>query len=486
MKIVHRECPIGVISTNTQASAAIGIIRLSGFSNINDFSETLSVSKWVPRFAHLLKVTDEEGNILDEGIGLYFEGPNSFTGENVLELHLHGNPLNLQRILDFICSKYEIETALPGEFSYRAFRNDKLNLSQVEGLDLLLNANSGFGLSAANEMLSNELYKDYVKMRNDFLELRAAIELSIDFSEDVGEEQIKSKISSCMDFLGGNIESLNQRCGGSLSDLLTPSVGLFGKTNAGKSTLFNKLVRKERAIVSEIHGTTRDYVSEYWNVLRQPFRLLDTAGLRASQDLVEKEGISRSLALFSESFFKILVVNPYQDISGVESHLLEDADAIVLTHLDRTDGVYKLDENFNSKIKKFSFDGPIGADHKFGPIGPVFKMVGPIGPENESGPIGATRDNGPIGPVQSLEELVIEKYQRLTEGNPIPIQRHRDLILAIFEKYQALKVTLEQETDLAIISSDINMLGNSMDELLGIVNSQEVLDHIFANFCIGK
>jgi tRNA modification GTPase len=485
MKIIHRDCPIAVISTNSQASAALGVIRFSGFSSIELFSDSLSVENWLPRHAHFLKVRDDNGDILDEGIGLFFNAPNSFTGENVLELQLHGNPLSLKRILEFFCKKYNFEVALPGEFSYRAFKNEKLNLSQVEGLDLLLNANSGFGLSAANKMLNNELYESYLGLRGDYLELRSAVEISIDFSEDVGSDIVNKKIKDSLKKLGNSIEQLNRRCIGELSDLLTPNITLFGKTNAGKSTFFNEVLGTDRAIVSGTHGTTRDFVSEYLTLGGVPFKLVDTAGLRETVSEVEIEGIGRSLSLAGSSFFKILVINPIQDTADLGEDLIELADAVVFTHLDLAgDSSVSFPTSFAEDLQKFSMSGPMGAKEG-GPIGP-WGCLGPIGPVfTNGGPMGA-KESGPIEPLLSLEELILQKYQSLTVSNPIPIQRHRDLILKIYIKFQELRDLLEIEADIAIISHEINSLGVELDELLGIVNSQEVLDHIFANFCIGK
>lgn len=481
------------VSTGLNEKSALGIVRVSGFQNL-DFLKSLTNRKGSiePRKAYFTRFFDSEGQVLDEGIFLYFKGPHSFTGENVIEFNLHGNPLLLERFVDHLVGAYGFKRAKPGEFSYRAMCNNKLNLTQIEGLDLLLNANSGFGLKAGTELLHNELFKEYGKLKALFLEMKASLELLIDFAEDVGEDEIISKLNRDMKSFKVAIGKLKSRTQGRLNDVLAPSVGLFGQTNAGKSTFFNKLYGDRRAIVSNVHGTTRDYISETIQIEGQPFKLVDTAGLRETTESVESAGINRSLELLESTFFKVLLINPFDEFS---LDLPRGIDCIVLTHAD-VDGFIEASKPFlkDTKINVFASGGSIGAEN-FGPIGPNSKSgptgakqdSGSIGPVSKNGPIGAAISlDGPIGPGVSLETAILMRYQELISNNPIPIERHRHEISNIYDSFYELLSTYESSQDLAILSSVFNRLGSSLDQLIGVVSPQEVLDHIFENFCIGK
>lgn len=503
MKAYFSDDPIVAVSTGTTEKSALGIIRLSGFKDLS-FLPRLIKRKLSPEShkVYFSRFYGKDGSILDEGVLTYFKAPKSFTGENTLEITVHGNPFNLERIVQYLTEEFEFRPAEPGEFSYRALRNNKLNLTQVEGLDLLLNASSSFGLNAGLKALNNDLHESYMSLRHHLLELKASVELLIDFSEDVGEEEIWSKINQELYSLKKMVNSLKKRTEGNLSELLNPSISLIGPTNAGKSTFFNKLLGRNRAIVSDIHGTTRDFISEFIYIKGQAFNLIDTAGLRENAEEVERIGIKQSLEINKKSFFKVLVLNPFSPQSLDQKSL--EIDALVLTHSDLP-GFEVACESFSKQFPEIPIfkSGPIGAGEEVGPIGPVGNsgsigaknINGPIGADEKSGPMGAVLLRGPIGPDkksgpmgagESLEDFIFEEYQLLMEGNPIAIQRHRNVISAIYDKLNKIYREREHLSDAAILSHHINILAGLFDELVGIVSPQEVLDHIFANFCIGK
>lgn len=471
------EGPIVAVSTSTSSKAALGIVRVSGFDNLDWLYKLTGKSqdKTInPRYAYFSSFQKEGGELIDEGIFTFFKGPKSFTGENLVEFSLHGNPLLLDQFVDYLHESFQFSRAKPGEFSFRALKNKKLNLTQVEGLDLILNANSAFGLKAGGQGLSNELYEDYLRLRSEFLEIRACIELLIDFAEDVGEEEIFQKMDRHLSVFKELIENLYKRSQGNLSHLLTPQVSLVGATNAGKSTLFNKLLNRERAIVSDIHGTTRDFISEYLYLDGHNFQIIDTAGLRETDEKIERVGIEQSLKINKDSFFKILVVNPFDEISFDPEGITFDA--IVFTHSD-LDGFEEAKYKFKS--------GPMGAILESGSIGAGVGN-GPMGAIFESGPMGAKIESGPIGPTYSLEDYILMKYQELISKEPVPIKRHRYVISDIYDRFYEFSGTWYNTKDMAVISSLCSRVSVSIDELMGIVSSQEVLDHIFENFCIGK
>ena len=518
MNQYFRDDPIVAVSTSTQSQAAIGIIRITGFKDLSFLKPLCGLSEVKPRYAHYVSIKDSE-SVLDDGVLLFFKAPHSFTGENVIEFQVHGNPFNLERIISLLISQYGFKKAFPGEFTYRALRNKKMNLTQVEGLDLLLNASSSFGLSQATKIMNNELFEEYTALRDSYISLRSSIELAIDFSEDVGEEEISKLITSQTHHIDKIINNLFKRSQGDINSLLSPKIGLYGETNAGKSTLFNQIVGQDRAIVSDIHGTTRDFVSEYIYIDSQAYQLIDTAGLRDSSDTIEQEGISRGKRLIEQCFLRFYLIN----IKTWKGELRSiTPSAYILTHVDLLNDteLLSLKSRLSSLEQPIFISGPMGAvskigpieplynkngpmgagdsfgpmgpdtSFKFGPMGPLLFSPGPMGAEfyNELGPMGADslKSTGPMGPVLSLNTLISNTYRSKSSLNPIPISRHRDVITDIYNRFTHIKQYIFNNQDIAIISHEINTLGIYIDELVGITSPDDVLDNIFSNFCIGK
>lgn len=595
--------PIIACSTGIQSNTAIAVIRLSGFKNVSDLQKFFSfnLSKTEARKSHLSNVVFKD-KIFDNGLFVFFPEGGSYTGENVLELSVHGNQLNIQRILDLFIQEGGFRSAHPGEFTYRALKNKKLSLSQVEGLDMLLNANSSLMLSQGLDILQGDLHAQYLALYDAFLKLKAAVEISIDFSEDVGVEETQLLFNNSFDKFFKIISSLKTRTEGNVSALLAPEIVLVGQTNAGKSSLFNILLKHDRSIVSNIAGTTRDYVSEVIHIDGTNFKLVDTAGIRESQDVIENIGIDRAMGILSRAFYKILIVNPYETNA---EYLMKFSDVnfdfLVVSHSDKADFDKVVSLVDFSKIKtrniaKATFEntqvGSIGPLSLSGPMGPLLQSLGPIGPKSEnngpieplsersgsigpeekvsgsiepkngkSGPIGPSFINSPmkknfenetdslkvndkssgpiepeakissfevknnlqnyssktfadgvgsmkgesssIGPAEEmgcrplessksapiepvLKSEIIKKFDILTANNPILLERHRDVLNKIYRDSVDFSNNIKGLSDVAILSSEVNILGNSLTELIGIVSPDDVLNSIFSNFCIGK
>lgn len=516
---LYDDKPIIACSSGTVTNSAIGLIRLSGFSSLLDFQSfiSLDLTKVKPRYNHYCKILDGS-TVLDEVVMSFYPGPNSYNGENILEIAVHGNQINIQRILSLFVNSGLVRFAKEGEFSYRALKNKKLTLTQVEGLDLLLNANSSYMLEQGLDILQGDLHAKYSELHDAFLKLKSTIEISIDFSEDVGDENCERLLSESLKSFSRVINQLHKRIQGDMSDLSSPSVSLIGQTNAGKSSLFNLLLNNDRSIVSSIAGTTRDYVSEFLKIKGNNFRLIDTAGIRETVDQVEKIGIDRAFDIYSKSFFKVLVVNPTQVTSKEYEIFSKDCfDLIVFTHKDIStkEQLYsaldilpeaKLAINTDLFGDNDSFDllgsiGPIRLDGSMGAVDngsiePV-KNVGPMGaelsgsidPHPRIGSIGADC-SGSIGPTKSLEALVnllvSRKFNELTRDKPLLISRHRDSVNKIYLEYVKFEQNVCNINDIAILSSEINILGVKISELIGVLSPDDVLNNIFSNFCIGK
>lgn len=465
------EQAIVACSTSLASSSAIALIRISGFVNIVDLQDFFSfdLSKVQARKSHLSSIL-YNGSKLDECLLVFFPGPKSYTGENILELSVHGNPLSVQLILDAFCSSKKMRLAREGEFTYRALINKKMNLSQVEGLDLILNAQSAQVFSQGLSLMHGELHTEYLKLHSVFLLLKASVELSIDFLEDIGEDQAEKQLQFHLAQFHNLISSLHARTQSSSSDLLNPSIVLVGQVNAGKSSLFNALLKNKRSIVSPVAGTTRDFITEYTLIKGINFKLVDTAGLRITQDPIEHEGIERALGIFQHAFFRVLVINPFDtndlDFEPLFTHFKkEELDLIVLTH---SDCLF-----FEEAWAKHSSLFPVSVPKlkvAFGPIEPASFIC----------------DTGSGGSIEPLLNLALNKFIHFYQQNPILIERHRDVINKIFLQTKCLLDLLNSTSDIAIIASQINTISTALEELIGVVSTHEVLDSIFSRFCIGK
>lgn len=533
--------PIIACSTGTSSNTAIAVIRLSGFKKLLDLQKffSFSLEKVKPRLSHLTNI-EFNGKVYDNGLMVFFPEGGSYTGENVLELSVHGNQLNIQRILDLFIKNGDFRAAHPGEFTYRALKNKKLSLSQVEGLDMLLNANSSLMLSQGLDILQGDLHAQYLALYDAFLKLKAAVEISIDFSEDVGAEETQKLFQDSFNKFFKLISALKTRTEGNVSSLLAPEIVLVGQTNAGKSSLFNILLKHDRSIVSSIAGTTRDYVSEVIHIDGTNFKLVDTAGIRESSDVIENIGIDRAMGILARAFYKILIVNPYETNPEYLKKFTDiDFDFLVVSHSDKSDFLERVEKINFSLIKtknvakatfenrdlgaqaphpNFAPDGSIEPLIISGPMGPVLTKNGPIEPgttgphpnfepsapieplSKSNGPIGpSSKTSGPMGPLFNgstenssgpiepfLKAHIQQKFEKMTANNPILLERHRTVINKIYSKSVDFSNNINGLDDVAILSSEVNILGHSLTELIGIVSPDDVLNSIFANFCIGK
>ena len=467
-------------STGESSNSAISVLRIDGSFKPSDLDSFFE--RPIGQLEHA-KLTYNyiihEQKRIDQVLVVHFAAPKSFTGNDIIEIHVHGNRFNVRKIIQLFCQKFDARLATPGEFTLRALKNKKLNLAQVEGLDILLNANSSFAYSSGLSLLHGELFELYTKLYESMTSLLASVELFIDFSEDVGHDasllNFKKNLAT-FDFL---IDQLDARLSNSSSSLLDPTIVLFGKTNSGKSTLFNSLLNRERSIVSSIEGTTRDYVVEPLMIDGETFRLIDTAGIRETSDPIEGRGIEFSNELLQKSFYKIKVISAK---NFDRSEALEGFDLVCLTHLDCMQD-FALPKNISNKISVLSLDlsgsiGPLGDKFQGGPIEP---------PEYKSGPIGPFSGYSPLS-IKQVKEGIYQKFTDAMQNNPILNDRQVLKIKEIKINYIDFKNnSLDHlESDVSIVSSELKRIKYLVEELLGIITPDAVLDVVFKNFCIGK
>jgi tRNA modification GTPase len=432
-------------SSSRATNAAIAVIRLSGFKKVTEFQKFFkkNLDKIQERKMYFSQITSDE-SILDEVCFCFFKGPESYNGENILEIFIHGNLLNIDKIINLFLNDPNIREANPGEFTLRALKNKKLTLSQVEGLDLFLNANTHYSLDQGLSLLNGELHQSFLNLHHLYLKHKSSLELLIDFSDDVGEESALKLFNDTRTELFSFIEKLNLRAINTNLSLINPKIVLLGEPNAGKSTLFNSLLNKERSIVSPIQGTTRDYIEDDFFIKGNHYKLVDTAGLRETDDIIEKIGINYSKEFISSAFFKILLLDSRsQDLIKIDfSHV----DLIIITH--------------ENKIQ-FSIPSDI-------------KMI--------------TIDARNLNEIQRQDILdrVNEKYLQLTKDKPIIIDRHKKDINKLYLLMSSYIKSTTYESDVGIISHEIRILESCISDLIGIVSPDQVLNSIFSNFCIGK
>jgi tRNA modification GTPase len=435
--------------------AGVSLIRLScsDFSRY-DFDQLFGkvFSDLTPRRFYHLQIHNQ-GKLVDS-IGLVkFLGPNSFTGEDTLELYVHGNPIIVNSVLELFKDLFDFRIALPGEFSFRAFRNGKINFSELQGLELILNGDSEYAVQHGHDLLSGKDTELFKELHFYLLKLFSSFEIMVDFSDDIGEEAARREQIKCFNSLDPIIEQLKQKIQFGNKGLLHPKIVLFGAPNAGKSTLFNFLLNSNRAIVSDTEGTTRDFITEQFIVHGNTFRLVDTAGIRNnSDDHIESQGIDSAKDLVENAFIRILVVNPALGKHEYDESIVPDI--VIFTHMDR---------------------------YKAGPIEPLLKMFPNVSKDRVFFKYGQQFEDSH----RFLDEIN-NKWDNVVGQDPLLIKRQIDLVGNIVDSYETFKLLNTSCNDLGILLDHLNSLKSWSGQLLGEHNADQILDNIFSSFCIGK
>lgn len=436
---------ICAISTPPGISAT-GTIRCSGTGIIETLKVFLpGLKKIESRKAYLTKFV-YENQVLDEIIVVFYSGPKSYTGEDMAELSFHGNPLIIRLAMEKLMTQ-GFRLALPGEFTRRAVMNGKMDLIKAEAIEALVNAKTRESLKAASSTYGGKLNREIVKLRESFLELLAMVEVELNYPDDVSTDgeliakRLKELITEARDF--------DERAENGIVLIDGVKTAIVGRTNVGKSTLLNCLLRKERAIVTNIPGTTRDTIEEGINIDGIYFRLVDTAGIRESVDPVEKIGIDRS------------------------KKSLEEAD-LVLAVMDLTDpeGDKELLENIRKRNERYIVVGNKTdmAD------GNLVKCDVKISAKTGEG-------------LRQLEKLMIAKTADITAMGSDGVfitERQKILVEKAIRIAEELVVDIESGITPDIIGTYLQHSIQALDEITGRYCQDDLLDTIFRNFCVGK
>jgi tRNA modification GTPase len=429
----------------------VAIVRLSG-SKALAIAKTISTkNKITPRYAHYASFYDEKNDAIDVGLLLYFKAPHSFTGEDVVEFHAHGSPKALESLVRRCCL-LGARLARPGEFSERAFLNDKMDLTQAEAIASLIEAQSETAARLAVRSLQGEFSEKIESLLQSLIALRMYIEAAIDFPEEeidfLADGMVESELLSITSSLKLLLAQTSQ--GAILREGM--SVVLAGRPNAGKSTLINQLAGKELAIVTEIPGTTRDVMRENILIDDIPVHLIDTAGLRDSHDVVEKQGIMRAWDEIKQADCILLLVDIAE--SDESQILLEEVKSALPSNIPVLTIVNKIDK----QGVQSSFD----------------KQKVMISAKNGDG-----------------IDLLKEQLKNIigfvkTDGQILARARHVDALERAYRQLKAAFLQVKEQKAFELLAEDLRQTQQIIGEITGEYSADDLLGEIFSSFCIGK
>lgn len=448
--IVAQATPIG--------RGGVGILRVSG-PLAAEVAKTVVGKELKPRLANYLPFQDIDGSTLDQGIALFFKAPNSFTGEDVLELQGHGGQVVLDLLLKRILQVKGVRLARPGEFSEQAFLNDKLDLAQAEAIADLIDASSEQAARSALKSLQGEFSNKVNQLVDQVIYLRTYVEAAIDFPDEEIDFLADGKIEGHLDDIIAQLDKVRSeaRQGSILREGM--KVVIAGRPNAGKSSLLNALAGREAAIVTDIAGTTRDVLREHIHIDGMPLHIIDTAGLRDATDEVERIGITRAWNEIEQADRVLLML----DSSDPDSNDLEKV---------RSEFLAKLPANLPVTIIRNKTD--LSGEGES------------IRDENGYTTIrlSAQTQQG----VDFLREHLKQSmgYQTGTEGGFLARRRHLEALEKAAEHLQAGHIQLTQFHAGELLAEELRLVQNHLSEITGQFTSDDLLGNIFSSFCIGK
>ena len=437
-------------------NSSLAIIRASGPESFRTACSFFSnPDKINHRYAAYGSIIDN-GAVVDDVILIYYRGPSSFTGEDMIEIYCHGNPIVVSKIL-LLLNRNNIRMAEPGEFSKRAFLNGKLDLTRAEAINSLINARSDWEISAAISQMHGSLKKVISELRESVLTLKADIEAGIDFIDQDIEFVSCSSAEEKIEAIKANITDLYSRCRTGERVSRGIDVIFAGRPNVGKSSLLNLILNEERAIVSDIPGTTRDLIRETLQIKGVKINLTDTAGLGNPGDEIERIGIERSRKSISQASLVLVVIDASAGIT--------DEDMAVISSLDNDRKIFilnKIDKVDESRIDRIKKDSGINFIPVSAKTGAGFKTL-----------------------ELAIEDMISSEF---TGFNNSFLADAR--IMAILEKSEnnaeEVKTLVKRGELPEIIAFELGELMHNLSEITGEVTTDDVLGSIFSRFCIGK
>ncbi|KGE88023.1 MAG: tRNA uridine-5-carboxymethylaminomethyl(34) synthesis GTPase MnmE [Phaeodactylibacter xiamenensis] len=443
---------------------AIGVIRLSGPDAIriaNSVFHGKDLEQQASHTVHFGTIHNDEGRILDEVLATVFVAPRSYTGENVVEVSCHGSDYIIQELMQLFIQK-GARTANPGEYTLRAFLNGQMDLSQAEAVADLIASSSKSSHAIAMQQMRGGFSDEIKKLRQELIDFASLIELELDFSEEDVEFADRSKLEALVQQIQRIIKALLDSF--QLGNVLKNGVStvIAGRPNSGKSTLLNALLNEERAIVSEIAGTTRDTIEEVLNIKGIQFRIIDTAGIRDATDTIEAIGVEKTMQKVQSSallvyVFDVVDTQPEEVRADLEKLVHENIHVLVVAN--------KMDLNPYTK-KEHYFPENSTADYHWVPVSALNKMN-----------IDYLKE--------SLHEAVLSKKINL-ESTIVANARHYEALQKSYEDLDRVLRGLSAGITSDFVAMDIRAALHHLGEITGEISTDDLLGNIFGRFCIGK
>ncbi|MBD1565813.1 tRNA uridine-5-carboxymethylaminomethyl(34) synthesis GTPase MnmE [Vibrio sp. SA48] len=453
------------MSTDTiiaQATApgrgGVGIIRVSG-PQAAQVALEVTGKTLKPRYAEYLPFKHQDGSELDQGIALYFPNPHSFTGEDVLELQGHGGPVVMDMLIKRILAIRGVRAARPGEFSERAFLNDKMDLTQAEAIADLIDASSEEAAKSALQSLQGQFSKRIHTLVESLIHLRIYVEAAIDFPEEEIDFLADGKVAGDLQTIIDNLAAVRKEANQGAIMREGMKVVIAGRPNAGKSSLLNALSGKDSAIVTDIAGTTRDVLREHIHIDGMPLHIIDTAGLREASDEVEKIGIERAWDEITQADRVLFMVD------GTTTDATDPKDIW-------PDFVDRLPDNIGMTVIRNKVDQTkeeLGICHVNSPT--LIRLSAKTG-----GGVDALRTH--------LKECM--GFAGGNEGGFMARRRHLDALERAAEHLSIGQQQLEGYMAGEILAEELRLSQQHLNEITGEFSSDDLLGRIFSSFCIGK
>ncbi len=429
-------------------SGGVGLIRISGSGTAQVARSILGIQP-EPRKAIYRSFKTDDQQTIDQGLALFFPGPDSFTGEDVLELHGHGGSIVMNRLLKRVL-ELDTRQAKPGEFSERAFLNGKMDLVQAEAVADLINSASEEAAKSAIRSLTGEFSHQIDQLKEKIISMRMLIEAHMDFTDEELDIPIESFSLSIKEALDQNSSILeNARQGVVLNEGI--SIAIVGPPNVGKSSLLNSLLQNDRAIVTDIAGTTRDTLTEKFLIESIPFVITDTAGLRNTTDPVEQEGINRTNKTMQQADLVLVMSEQHDSMEGISVENINGQKLYLINKIDREPSVA-------ATINKSKERTEIFLSVKTG-----------LGLE-----------------LLKKELLEFAGIETGAEGIFTARQRHIDALEKSYEYLEAAEPCLKRVSNFDLAAENLRLSLEKLGEITGEFTTEDLLGEIFSGFCIGK
>lgn len=461
-KLPHSDQDTIAAIATAPGRAGIGVIRISG-NRAQVIAETLTGKRLKPRYATLCELKNQDGKLLDEAIVIYYQAPHSFTGEHVVELQGHGGQVLINRLLQEVV-RLGARIAAPGEFSQRAFLNDKIDLTQAEAIADLIDAGSEAAADNALQSLQGGFKKHIEQLLQQIIEIRVYVEAAIDFPEEeidfLSDGKVEQSLVSIIEQLINTEQKAQQ--GALLKEGIR--VVIAGRPNAGKSSLLNALSERESAIVTDIAGTTRDVLHETIQIDGLPIQITDTAGIRDTEDPVEKIGVARAKQELEKA--QIVLVLLDSKLLSINEDNLEQVCDQELKHLGLSE---------------------LAADKLCFIVNKIDLTTLPEGKLSEQRNAFALSAKTETG-LSPLKTFLKEKagYQQAQEGLFTARARHLNALAKAKESVELALQQLRIYNAGELVAEDLRSAQDQLGEITGEFSNDDLLGEIFSSFCIGK